>query len=245
MTAMTNSDSPSPGVLAIAGALTGAVVALVVLVVLDVPVSLSVVAVGLLAVAAATAVALLLAGPAPVDGPGRPGDPRPSWEAGSVPPSEQVPPRPADRPVQFSPPTPPPSPPQPSLPSSPTPALPWTPPTPNYQIDTLESGNGVGGPGGSPTPWWNKGRPSGAPGGADAPAAPAPPPPELGSYLGDAVIAQCPNCGEFRVDKKRTGDCYTFDCPSCQMRWTWRPGEDWRSIEVAPRRRHSRRPADI
>ena len=79
----------------------------------------------------------------------------------------------------------------------------------------------------------------------NAPAAPAPPPPELGSYLGDAVIAQCPNCGEFRVDKKRTGDCYTFDCPSCQMRWTWRPGEDWRSIEVAPRRRHSRRPADI
>jgi hypothetical protein len=60
---------------------------------------------------------------------------------------------------------------------------------------------------------------------------------ELGGYADDALVAQCPQCGEFRVGVEPDGDVLGFHCPSCLHRWTWQPGAPWPGINVTPRRR--------
>lgn len=44
-----------------------------------------------------------------------------------------------------------------------------------------------------------------------------------------AVVAQCPRCGDFRLDLKQDGDSCAFHCrnPNCGHRWEWRAGAPW------------------
>jgi hypothetical protein len=63
-------------------------------------------------------------------------------------------------------------------------------------------------------------------------AAPAPP---LSSYRAqDAMIAQCPRCGDFRIDAARHGSDYAFRCRNerCGNNWTWTPGTPWPAVVV-------------
>ena len=238
---MTSSEPPPAGTLALGGAVVGAALAVVILFVAGVPVvSFPVVVVGLLAVAAATAVALLLAGPAPVDEPAGSRDPGPPREGVAVSRSDPFPPT-------RRPPPPPPAgshPPAQALPAPPPPQPPRTPPPARHVLHPLSAGDGTGSNGGGD--WWNRrSGQAGAPVEVVEHAAVAPrAAPALDSYLTDAVVAQCPNCGEFRVVPQRTDDGYAFDCPSCREHWTWRPGEAWPGIDVAPRRRRPHRSAE-
>ncbi|MCE6997165.1 hypothetical protein LZG04_20505 [Saccharothrix sp. S26] len=73
--------------------------------------------------------------------------------------------------------------------------------------------------------WWTEApaRP------ASGPADPAPTPPDDGHDVGRAVIAQCPRCGDFRLDLQQRADAYAFHCrnPRCGHRWEWRAGTPW------------------
>jgi hypothetical protein len=91
-----------------------------------------------------------------------------------------------------------------------------------------------GGPGGADAPWWDA-----AQGGPPAPshAARRAPAPDLSSYLSSTVIAQCPNCGAFRLDFRRAGNGWDFRCESCRYTWSWQAGTNWPPVRVAPRRR--------
>ena len=71
--------------------------------------------------------------------------------------------------------------------------------------------------------WWNHGEPTSAAGAAAA--AEAPVTPDLSSYLDSALVAQCPNCGSFRMDTDQTAPEWRFRCQECQQIWAWRPGE--------------------
>jgi hypothetical protein len=65
------------------------------------------------------------------------------------------------------------------------------------------------------------------------PAGSAPP---LSTYVatGAALIAQCPNCGDFRLDVVRGEPAYGFRCrnPRCRHEWQWTPGTDWPAVVV-------------
>jgi hypothetical protein len=63
------------------------------------------------------------------------------------------------------------------------------------------------------------------------------PVPNLSDYLASSVIAQCPNCGAFRLGIDAASDSWKFRCESCQYTWTWRPGTSWPPIRLAPGRR--------
>lgn len=49
-----------------------------------------------------------------------------------------------------------------------------------------------------------------------------------------ALIAQCPRCGEFRLDVTRAGAAYAFRChnDSCANTWSWTPGTAWPAVVV-------------
>lgn len=64
-----------------------------------------------------------------------------------------------------------------------------------------------------------------------------PGPPDLASYGDSSLVAQCPVCGEFRVDVTRSTDGFAFACPPCGERWSWAPGRPWPGVTVSARRR--------
>lgn len=55
------------------------------------------------------------------------------------------------------------------------------------------------------------------------------PAPTQGYDVGRAVVAQCPRCGDFRLDLAQDADAYAFHCrnPKCGHRWEWRAGTPW------------------
>jgi hypothetical protein len=55
-------------------------------------------------------------------------------------------------------------------------------------------------------------------------------------------IAQCPECGSFRVDvDTQAVPPWQFGCHECRHGWVWRPGVPWPSVQVKP---SARRPAE-
>jgi hypothetical protein len=76
--------------------------------------------------------------------------------------------------------------------------------------------------------WWNKSAP--AAGKSNGPA------PDLPSHVADgtALVAQCPHCGDFRIDVHRADPGYAFRCrnPRCGEEWRWTPGTPWPSVVV-------------
>jgi hypothetical protein len=84
-------------------------------------------------------------------------------------------------------------------------------------------------------PWWNSGEPTPATGAAAA--AEVPVTSDLSRYLDSALVAQCPNCGSFRMDTDQTAQEWRFRCQECQQLWAWRPGNPWPAIQVRPRLR--------
>lgn len=73
--------------------------------------------------------------------------------------------------------------------------------------------------------WWNE-----APGGAVRVERPV-----AERHDGDrAVVAQCPRCGDFRLDVRHDGDGYAFHCrhPACGHRWVWSTGAPWPTTVV-------------
>jgi hypothetical protein len=78
--------------------------------------------------------------------------------------------------------------------------------------------------------WWNKGAPATAANENNRQA------PALASYVasGAAIVAQCPNCGDFRIDVQRGDPAYSFRCrnPRCGEQWRWTPGTAWPSVVV-------------
>lgn len=83
-------------------------------------------------------------------------------------------------------------------------------------------------------PWWNSGEPTPT---AGAAAAEVPVTSDLSGYLDSALVAQCPNCGSFRMDTDQTAQEWRFRCQECQQIWAWRPGDPWPAIQVRPRLR--------
>jgi len=96
--------------------------------------------------------------------------------------------------------------------------------TPGVQVVPLEESA-------RPGEWWNRSGPARA-------AAPDQhlPAPELASYVasGAAFVAQCPNCGDFRIDVSRGDPAHSFQCrnPDCGAHWRWTPGTDWPPVVV-------------
>jgi len=83
--------------------------------------------------------------------------------------------------------------------------------------------------------WWNPKQT--APATAVPPATAAaevPVAPKLSSYMDSALIAQCPNCGSFRIDADQVAPQWRFRCRECQQIWTWLPGHPWPPIQVRP-----------
>lgn len=73
----------------------------------------------------------------------------------------------------------------------------------------------------------------------ETPAAPATAPtrphePGQGYDVARAVVAQCPRCGDFRLDLEQDGDACAFHCrnPNCGHRWEWRAGTPWPTTVV-------------
>jgi len=60
---------------------------------------------------------------------------------------------------------------------------------------------------------------------------------DLSQFLGQALIAQCPNCGSFHVDFRNQAEPWAFWCADCRQQWTWQPGDPWPAIAVRPRAR--------
>ncbi len=89
----------------------------------------------------------------------------------------------------------------------------------------------------SPGAWWDAAGPP-----APGQAAQRVPAPDLSSYLDSTVIAQCPNCGAFRLDFRRARHGWDFRCDSCRYTWNWQSGTAWPAVRVAPARRSGSRP---
>jgi hypothetical protein len=94
---------------------------------------------------------------------------------------------------------------------------------PGHVVLPLDSGDAGG-------DWWNKSAPAAAAGKSTAPA------PDLPSHVADgtALVAQCPNCGDFRIDVHRADPGYAFRCrnPRCGEEWQWTPGTPWPTVVV-------------
>jgi len=88
--------------------------------------------------------------------------------------------------------------------------------------------------------WWDAAQ--GAPPPPPSSDAQREPAPDLSSYLGSTLIAQCPRCGAFRLDFRRARSGWDFRCESCGHVWSWQPGSPWPLVRVAPRRRNQSRP---
>jgi len=79
--------------------------------------------------------------------------------------------------------------------------------------------------------WWAETSPNSG-GRTATPPAPAP---SLANYEAHrALIAQCPQCGDFRIDVSSAGSSYSFRCrnPRCANTWTWTPGSPWPAVVV-------------
>jgi hypothetical protein len=63
----------------------------------------------------------------------------------------------------------------------------------------------------------------------------------LSEFLDQALIAQCPRCGSFRVAADNRAPEWLFGCEECGQRWTWQPGSPWPAVQVRP---NARRRAD-
>jgi hypothetical protein len=141
----------------------------------------------------------------------------------------------------------------PSPPETPDPLNPSSPPNPARLASTMPPAPlaahpvvqllpaSPGGPvsRGAEAPWWDA-----AQGGPPAPsqAARRVPAPDLSSYLSSTIIAQCPNCGAFRLDFRRAANGWDFRCESCRYTWSWQPGTHWPPVRVAPGRRRELHP---
>jgi hypothetical protein len=84
--------------------------------------------------------------------------------------------------------------------------------------------------------WWAESPSAAAPADRQEPPAgrrsPAPP---LSDYDAEsALIAQCPRCGEFRLDVHQVAQDYAFTCRngSCGNTWSWTPGTPWPPVVV-------------
>lgn len=88
-------------------------------------------------------------------------------------------------------------------------------------------------PTGSGGQWWAQ---PGTPANNTRAAQPAGPAPPLSTYVasGAALVAQCPNCGDFQLDVTRGEPAYSFRCrnPRCRHEWHWTPGTDWPAVVV-------------
>ena len=122
----------------------------------------------------------------------------------------------------------------------PTPTIPVSPVPAETVVQLLPAQPGRGHQRrGADQDWWN------APQGASPPPsshAERKPAPDLSSYLGSTLIAQCPRCGAFRLDFRRARSGWDFRCESCGNVWTWQPDSPWPVVRVAPRRRTQSRP---
>jgi hypothetical protein len=83
--------------------------------------------------------------------------------------------------------------------------------------------------------WWDAAAGASPP--PPSPAAQRAPAPDLSTYLASTFIAQCPRCGAFRLDIRRTPDRWDFRCESCEYLWAWQPGTPWPPVRVMPARR--------
>jgi hypothetical protein len=83
--------------------------------------------------------------------------------------------------------------------------------------------------------WWEQGV-TDAPASQTVPAG-GPPRADLSQYLDQALIAQCPNCGSFRVDVDSRTAPWRFGCLECRKSWPWEPGQPWPTINVRPNER--------
>ena len=106
------------------------------------------------------------------------------------------------------------------------------------QLLPAQPGRGHARPG-ADSSWWNAAQGAPPPPSSDAQRRPAP---DLSSYLGSTLIAQCPRCGAFRLDFRRARSGWDFRCESCGHVWTWLPGSPWPLVRVAPKRRTQARP---
>jgi hypothetical protein len=82
--------------------------------------------------------------------------------------------------------------------------------------------------------WWDsaQGAPPAPSSGAKRASAP-----DLSTYMASTFIAQCPNCGAFRLDIRQARNAWDFRCQACEFTWTWQPGTPWPPVRVMPRRR--------
>jgi hypothetical protein len=83
--------------------------------------------------------------------------------------------------------------------------------------------------------WW-EGHVTAPSGGRAAPS-PGPRKVDLSQFLDQALIAQCPNCGAFKIDVDNRAAEWIFGCRECRRRWTWQPGRPWPPIQVRPNAR--------
>jgi hypothetical protein len=94
-------------------------------------------------------------------------------------------------------------------------------------------------PGPSSPAWWQgQGSAGPAPRGARSTGPRSVP---LSEFLDQALIAQCPRCGSFRVGADNRPAEWHFGCEECGARWTWQPGSPWPAVQVRP---NARRRAD-
>ena len=108
------------------------------------------------------------------------------------------------------------------------------------QLLPAQPGRGHGHPRpGADQDWWNAAQGAPPPPSSGAERRPAP---DLSSYLGSTLIAQCPRCGAFRLDFRRARSGWDFRCESCGNVWTWQPDSPWPVVRVAPKRRTQSRP---
>jgi rubredoxin len=131
----------------------------------------------------------------------------------------------------------------PTIPVSPVPAetvVPVSPVPAETVVQLLPAQPGRGHPRrGAGQEWWNAAQGASSRPSSDAERRPAP---DLSSYLGSTLIAQCPRCGAFRLDFRRARSGWDFRCESCGHVWTWQPGSPWPVVRVAPKRRTQSRP---
>jgi hypothetical protein len=86
-------------------------------------------------------------------------------------------------------------------------------------------------PGSGKRQWWTEASPNSSGKSANSPA----PAPSLEDYQAHrALIAQCPHCGDFRIDVSSAGPNYSFRCRNshCGNTWTWTPGSPWPAVVV-------------
>lgn len=100
----------------------------------------------------------------------------------------------------------------------------------------LVAGNAALSNGTAASQWWPESPSVAAP--ADRQEPPAgrrsPAPPLSGYDAESALIAQCPRCGEFRLDVRQVAQDYAFECrnESCGNIWSWTPGTPWPPVVV-------------